>query len=235
MSMPDPGMGHESHHIAILLAPSSDVYSGILSYSASEKIQLVTLRGPIGADEKPAKTWTPDGETIFELTFVDPKNAMGSWEFSGNALAVHTMHTNQFTVSYSISATATAGVTVELDEQMGMEETQEEETMMEKSTEPQTHMVDIPTGTGAPGCEDTNECYSPANITINVGDTIEWSNVDSSVHTATAGTSADVKMETFHSDLIMPGKSWSFTFDEAGNYDYFCLVHPWMTGSVTVN
>ena len=124
---------------------------------------------------------------------------------------------------------------IELDEQMGMEETQEEETMMEESTEPQTHIVDIPTGTGAPGCEDTNECYSPANITINVGDTTEWSNVDSSVHTATAGTSADVKMETFHSDLIMPGKSWSFTFDEAGNYDYFCLVHPWMTGSVTVN
>jgi len=115
MSMQDPGMGHESHQIAILLAPSSDVYSGILSYSASENIQLVTLRGPVGADEKPAKTWTPDGETIFELTFVDPKNAMGSWEFEGNALAVHTMHTNQMTVSYSVSATATAGETMEVE------------------------------------------------------------------------------------------------------------------------
>jgi len=88
----DPGVGHEGHQLAVLLAPSSDVYSGILSYSASEDIQLVTLRGPVGAHEKPAMTWTPDGETIFELTFVDPKNAMGSWEFSGNALAVHTMN-----------------------------------------------------------------------------------------------------------------------------------------------
>ena len=58
------------------------VYSGTLLYDASEDIQLVTLRGPIGADEKPAKTWTPDGETIFELTFVDPMNAKGEWEFS---------------------------------------------------------------------------------------------------------------------------------------------------------
>ena len=111
----------------MLLAPSSDVYSGILSYSASENIQLVSLRGPIGADEKPAKTWTPDGETIFELTFVDPENKMGSWEFEGNALAVHTMYTNQFTVSYSVSATATAGQTVEIEEEMHMEETHEEE------------------------------------------------------------------------------------------------------------
>ncbi len=134
---------------------------------------------------------------------------------------------------------------IELDEEMGMEETQKEETMMEESTEPQTHMVDIPTGTGAPGCEDTNECYSPANITINAGDTVEWNNVDSSVHTVTAGTSKDVKMEIFHSDLIMPGESWlssdssdkktGIDFDETGNYDYFCLIHPWMTGSVTVN
>ena len=84
--------------------------SGILSYSASESIQLVSLRGPVGPGEQPEKTWTPDGETIFELTFVDPKNAMGSWEFSGNALAVHTMNPTEFTVSYSVSATATAGV-----------------------------------------------------------------------------------------------------------------------------
>ncbi len=223
MSMPDPGMGHESHHIAILLAPSSDVYSGILSYSASENIQLVTLRGPVGADEKPAMTWTPDGETIFELTFVDPKNAMGSWEFSGNALAVHTMHTNQFTVSYSVSATATAG------------ETMEEEVMMEEPTGPTTHSVDIPTGTSVPGCEESNSCWSPADITINAGDTVEWNNIDSVAHTVTAGSPTDAQIEVFDSSLLMGDASWSFTFDDAGSYDYFCMVHPWMVGSVTVN
>ncbi|MGD2106633.1 MAG: copper-binding protein, partial [Nitrosopumilaceae archaeon] len=95
-SVQDPGIGHESHQLAVLLAPSSDVFSGVLSYSASEPIQLVSLRGPIGPGEQPEKTWTPDGETVFELTFVDPKNAMGSWEFSGNALAVHTMKTTPF-------------------------------------------------------------------------------------------------------------------------------------------
>jgi len=118
--------------------------------------------------------------------------------------------------------------------QMGMKETQEEETMMEESTEPQTHMVDIPTGTAAPGCEDTNSCFSPANITINAGDTVEWVNIDSAAHTVTAGSPKDVQVEIFDSSLMMLDASWSFTFDETGNYDYFCMVHPWMIGSVTV-
>ncbi|MFB5625014.1 MAG: copper-binding protein, partial [Nitrosopumilus sp.] len=172
-TMQDPGVGHESHQLAVLLAPSSDVYSGILSYSASEPIQLVSLRGPIGPGEQPELTWTPDGETIFELTFVDPKNAMGSWEFSGNALAVHTMKTNQATISYSVSATATAGKTVELEEKVTMKET-----TVDKPAGPTTHTVDIPVGTSVPGCEESNSCYSPANITINVGDTVEWINID---------------------------------------------------------
>ncbi|MCH7965875.1 MAG: copper-binding protein [Thaumarchaeota archaeon] len=225
MSMLDPGMGHESHQIAILLAPSSDVYSGIISYTASENIQLVTLRGPIGADEKPAKTWTPDGETIFELTFVDPKNAMGSWEFSGNALAVHTMYTNQFTVSYSISATATAGQTIEVEDKADMKDT----------SEPQTIHVEIPVATSVPGCEETNSCYSPADVTIKAGDTVHWMNVDTAAHTVTGGSPADGPSGVFDSSLVMADAVYAFTFDEIGSYDYFCMVHPWMTGTVTVN
>jgi plastocyanin len=232
MSVQDPGQGHEGHQLAVLLAPSSDVYSGILSYSASENIQLVTLRGPVGADEKPAKTWTPDGETIFELTFVDPKNAMGSWKFEGNALAVHTMNTNQFTVSYSVSATATAGQTVELEDEVHMEETHEKETMMEG---PATHTVDIPKGTSVPGCEESNACYSPADITINAGDTVEWVNLDTAAHTVTGGSPADGPSGVFDSSLVMANANYAFTFDDTGSYDYFCMVHPWMTGSVTVN
>ena len=224
----DPGVGHESHQLAVLLAPSSDVYSGTLSYSASEDIQLVTLRGPVGAHEKPAKTWTPDGETIFELTFVDPKNAMGSWEFSGNALAVHTMNTNEATISYSVSATVTPGQTMEVEEI-------HEETMMEETAEPQTHVVDVPVGTSVPGCEETNACYTPADIIINAGDTVEWDNVDTAAHTVTSGSPADGPSGVFDSSLLMADATYAFTFEDAGNYDYFCMVHPWMVGTVSVN
>jgi len=105
-SVVDPGVGHESHQLAILLAPSDKVYSGTLKYDASERIQLVALHGPLadGEDEGQA-IWTPDGETKFALTFVDPNNARGEWEFAGNALAVHTMNTEPFIVDYKVDYT----------------------------------------------------------------------------------------------------------------------------------
>jgi hypothetical protein len=105
-SMQDPGIGHETHQLAIILPPSDKVYKGILSYDASEPIQLVALHGPLADGEDNGQPiWTPDGKTKFALTFIDPKSSSGSWVFTGNALAVHTMNEKQFTVSYSVSYT----------------------------------------------------------------------------------------------------------------------------------
>ncbi|HSB50258.1 MAG TPA: hypothetical protein VLC72_02865 [Nitrosopumilaceae archaeon] len=104
-SVQDPGVGHESHQLAIILPPSSSVYKGILTYDASENIQLVALHGPLASGEDTGQAiWTPDGKTKFALTFVDPENSMGTWVFSGNALAVHTKNAKPFTVSYSVVA-----------------------------------------------------------------------------------------------------------------------------------
>jgi len=103
-SMLDPGIGHESHQLAIILPPSDKIYKGIVSYAVSEPIQLVALHGPLAEGEDSGQPiWTPDGETKFALTLVDPETSMGSWLFTGNALAVHTMNEEQFTVSYSVS------------------------------------------------------------------------------------------------------------------------------------
>ena len=133
--------------------------------------------------------------------------------------------------------------TVELEEEISMEETNEEiheeETMVEETHEepagPTTHTVDIPTGTSVPGCEESNACYSPADITINVGDTVDWINVDTAAHTVTGGSPADGPSGVFDSSLVMASANYVFTFDDVGSYDYFCMVHPWMVGTVTVN
>ena len=104
-SSQDPGMGHESHQLAIILEPSEKLYKGILTYDASEPIQLVALHGPLAeGEDKGQKTWTPDGKTKYALTFVDREDSMGTWMFAGNALAVHTMNPEPFTVSYSVVA-----------------------------------------------------------------------------------------------------------------------------------
>jgi len=236
----DPGLGHEFHQLANILAPSENVYTGTLMYDASENIQLVSLRGPLAeGEDKGLKTWTPDGKTIFELTFVDPKKAKGTWEFSGNALAVHTMKTTPFIVDYKVDYTESiAETTIEVEDKVVVEEHTDdvhEETMDEAPAGPTTHVVEVPAGTSVPGCEETNSCYAPADITINAGDTVEWPNVDTAAHTVTSGSPADGPSGVFDSSLLMADATFAFTFEDAGEYDYFCMVHPWMVGTVSVN
>jgi len=227
-SIIDPGVGHESHSIAIIIPPSEKIHTGILSYSASEPIQLVSLNGPLGSGESADLIWTPDGTTMFELTFVDPKTNMGSWKFSGNALALHTLNTNGFSASYSVATT------VEL---MEKEEVMKQEADTPAMTGPVTVEVSVPSGTSVPGCEETNECYIPATVSINAGDTVSWSNDDTAAHTVTSGipSDADSVGAMFDSSLLIAGGTFEHTFEEAGTVDYFCIVHPWMTGSVQVS
>ena len=104
-----------------------------------------------------------------------------------------------------------------------------------ESSGPMTYIVDIPQGTSVPGCEKDDTCFLPADITINAGDTVEWINLDTAAHTVTSGNLADGPSDVFDSSLVMADAIYAFTFEDAGSYDYFCIVHPWMTGTVTVN
>lgn len=94
--------------------------------------------------------------------------------------------------------------------------------------------VSVVPGSGVPGCEDTDECYTPTDTTVSVGTTVTWSNDDTAAHTVTSGTPEGGPDGNFDSSLFMAGNTYEVTFDTAGVYDYFCMVHPWMIGSVTV-
>jgi len=94
--------------------------------------------------------------------------------------------------------------------------------------------VSVPAGTSVPGCEEDNSCWDPADITVDVGATITWSNDDTAAHTVTSGSAADGPDGVFDSSLFMSGAEFSHTFDTEGTYPYFCMVHPWMAGTVIV-
>ncbi|QLH03339.1 hypothetical protein C5F47_07160 [Nitrosopumilus cobalaminigenes] len=104
-SVQDPGQGHENHQLAIILPPRPYAYFGTLGFSASEDVQLVALHGPLqpGQSAHGQAIWSPDGKTFYALTFVDKESAMGTWQFTGNAVALHTMKDTPFTVSYSVA------------------------------------------------------------------------------------------------------------------------------------
>jgi plastocyanin len=69
----------------------------------------------------------------------------------------------------------------------------------------ETVTVSTPQGTSVPGCETTNECFIPYEITVNVGDEVTWSNDDTAAHTVTAGSAADGPSGVFDSSLFMAG------------------------------
>jgi len=90
-------------------------------------------------------------------------------------------------------------------------------------------------GSSVPGCEETNECFIPGVVTIAIGDTVTWVNDDTAAHTTTSGSVDTGGPDgNWDSSLVMVGQSFSNTFDEAGEYPYFCMVHPWMAGMVIV-
>ncbi len=72
-----------------------------------------------------------------------------------------------------------------------------------------------------------NFTFSPAELKVKVGDTVTWTNNDDIPHTV-------VSAGKFRSKAMDTDNSFSFTFTEAGDYKYFCSLHPHMTGMIKV-
>ena len=101
-----------------------------------------------------------------------------------------------------------------------------------------TYNINIPTGAASPDApyfwQSEKDGSTTGNIEIKVLDSIRWGNADTAAHTVTSGTPEEGPDGIFDSSLFPPGKSFQFQFTEVGEYDYFCMVHPWMVGTVTV-
>jgi uncharacterized protein YggE len=96
--------------------------------------------------------------------------------------------------------------------------------------------VSINAGSGnSQNCVSGNNCFSPQKTTISTGTKVVWTNNDKVGHTITSGTpSAALTGTTFDSGLMRPLSTFSYTFLNPGNFEYYCQVHPWMTGVVVV-
>jgi len=101
-----------------------------------------------------------------------------------------------------------------------------------------TYTINIPTGAG-----DINAPYSwqvettgntDGEITIQVLDFIQWENADQALHTVTSGTPEAGPDGVFDSEVFGPGDGFTFQFTEAGTYEYYCILHLWMVGTINV-
>ena len=90
----------------------------------------------------------------------------------------------------------------------------------------------IPEGAAIP--EDGKIFYNPETINISTRTTVEWVNEDAAMHTATSGSPTSGADGVFDSEILNIGDTYQFTFVDVGNYDYYCILHPWMIGTVNV-
>ena len=84
--------------------------------------------------------------------------------------------------------------------------------------------------TEAPEVKIDNFSFGPAALTVPVGTTVTWTNRDDIPHTVVS--SDDPKV--FKSKVLDSDEKFSFKFEKAGTYPYFCSIHPKMTGKVIV-
>jgi hypothetical protein len=98
--------------------------------------------------------------------------------------------------------------------------------------------VKIPTGAASPDApyfwQSEKDGSTTGIIEILKGDEVVWMNADTAAHTVTSGTVENGPDDIFDSGIFGPGKSFPQTFSDLGYYPYYCLLHPWMEGAITV-
>jgi len=115
---------------------------------------------------------------------------------------------------------------------VGMEEFSTPEPTIESKSEA---LITTANGSGSPGCEETSDgCFLPEVTSVSFGGKVIMKNTDSAAHTFTSGTPGDGPTGEFDTGLLMAGGSYEWTANEDGQVPYFCMVHPWMIGTIFV-
>jgi plastocyanin len=85
-----------------------------------------------------------------------------------------------------------------------------------------------PAQTESAQVEIRDQGFSAPSLTVKPGTTVTWVNHDDDTHTVTS------TVETFRSPGLDPDETFSYTFTKPGTYEYYCTLHPLMTGKVIV-
>jgi plastocyanin len=72
--------------------------------------------------------------------------------------------------------------------------------------------------------------YEPGVIDVQQGTTVVWRNTDASAHTVTSRFPS----AAFDSGVMGPGEEFEFTFEDSRTFEYYCKIHPMMTGTAVV-
>jgi plastocyanin len=123
------------------------------------------------------------------------------------------------------STTSDGGLTVLEQAQKSVEDNQKKPSLVSTG-------VNIPEGASSP----TSKHFVPKLLTVAIGTSVHWTNNDNELHTVTSGSPEDeaASGSEFDSSYIGAGKTFEHTFISIGTFEYYCTLHPFMTGEVAV-
>ena len=183
----------------------------------------------------------PDSGTVFDTSIINGGESSAPQELKGVKegdevpyyCAVHPYMTSKLTVTAaSAGGSAATNATTTTGAATGGANATAGTPAATTTTTAAT--LTIPMGASTPG----NPAYEPASLTVKKGDAIDVVNKDSSPHTVTSGTGVEDPNagKMFDTSIINAAASAQIaTADlEAGEYDYHCSVHPFMTGKIIV-
>lgn len=227
--------------------------TGIIAWVAFGFVSPDTYMIPQVVVEEPAEGIVPTGP-IFSISILEDSIQEGNPDYDPEIAIVTQGHTIEWTNADSVAHTVTSAVdfgetfdssligagevfTLDTTNLVGEYEYicivhpwMVASLVIEAAKEP-TKVI-IPEGAAI--LEDDQIYYDPKVIDVTVGTTVVWDNVDNTMHTATSGSPDTGADGVFDSDILSTGDTFEFTFTDAGNYDYYCILHPWMVGTVNV-
>jgi plastocyanin len=259
--------------------PDGTIYEGILTYTATEPVEVVILdiqilneteQQILNATEDDSEFGTLlisqlDNQTSLAISYITPEYGdtpapSASIPFAGNAVWLHTLSGEPFAATFAASAQVlkseirnnvssladpTLAATPEVDETDAEDvgtanatTTTDANTLEadDDAANSEEVIVRIPQGSSSL----TDDAYIPNPVEVSVGDTVTWINDDFTTHTATSGDPGSGSTGIFGGsedspEIIGPeGDTQSYTFDEAGEFPYYCTLHPSMVGTVVV-
>jgi plastocyanin len=239
--------GEEAGPIQIIdLIPASldgNIYTGWVSFTATEPLlvaplntynfanetidpqfgELFVIPGmPNGTMIAPAITM-PDYATQKDIDsdIPLPKTYSATVPFTASGLSVGRLDGKEFLVSYTLYATVHQAQSAESIDSAIINRTDVQDTE----------------GTIVSGSAFLNEtAYSPNPIEIERGDKVTWINKDFDPHTVTSGSFGDKDAgKAFDSGYMGPQSTFSHRFENRGEFEYFCELHPNMVGTVVVD
>lgn len=204
---------------AAISSTAVETTSTVVEATTSPTLQATAAEEEVGTTSSVAET----SSTVASTTSAAPQTTSTTATTATTTSTVATTTTTEATTTTVVASTTTSSPAVVVTTTSAPESTT---TTVPAVVAPTTS---VPMSSSNYSIDISGFSFTPSALTVEVGDTVTWTNLDSATHTVTFNGSPSLS-----SGPLQEGDTHSVTFDSVGTYAYGCSPHASMQGTVTV-